>query len=108
MVKKYYRVSYNSVGIYEALKNWLWKTNQSETWNKLKNSEEFNWLRLPNIYTDKCLSYFTNKGFDIFNERTLPIIKKYLNEEEIIIDCLELDYSNLNIIYEDEHQIVIE
>jgi len=108
MNKKYWRISYKKEGIYAALKKRLWDTNKIGIWNELKNSDKFNWLKVPNGYSLKCRSYFTEIGYMTFVNKTLPIMKEYLNEDDIIIEVFEFDYSNLKIVYEDEHQIVIE
>ena len=47
-------------------------------------------------------------GYDIFAIKTLPYIKKYLNESDITTYVYEFDYDKFNIIYEDEYQIVID
>ena len=108
MIKKYWRVSYNNIGIYEALKRKLWETNKINAWNELKISENFTWLPVPNTYLENNRSYFTEIGYKMFVGKTLPIIKKYLDNDDIVIEHFDFDYGNLKIIYEDEYQIVIE
>ena len=108
MIKKYWRVSYNNIGIYEALKRHLWENNKINTWNELKNSDNFTWLPLPNTYLENNRSYFTEIGYKMFIEKTLPIIKQYLDNDSIVIKCFDFNYENLKILYEDEYQIVIE
>lgn len=105
---KYYRISYKNIGIYEAFKQELWNNNDFEIWKEFKNSEYSNWLSVPDKYTDTSRSYFTELGYNKFITKTFPYMKKYLNENDITTDTYELDYDKLNIIYEDEHQIVID
>ena len=108
MTKKYWRVSYKDIGIYEAFKNCLCQMNKIDIWNKLKNSDIFTWLPLPNTYSKNNRSFFTEIGYKEFIEKTLPVMKQYLDNDSIVIKCFEFDYQNLKIIYEDEYQIVIE
>ena len=108
MKKQFFRVSYNNIGIYEALKNSLWRTNKMSIWEDFKKTDSFSWLDRPNKYNENCKSYFTVKGFEIFKLKTLPIMKKYLDEKLIIIENFEFNIIKENIIYKDEYQIVIE
>lgn len=105
---KYYRITYNSIGIYEALKKELFKNyhNPEDIWNKLKQSSSFNWLKIPDNYTNSSKSYFTAKGLDQFKNKTYATFIKYLNPQ--LIEIKEYDIDKNNIIYEDEYRIVIE
>ena len=105
---KYYRITYNSIGIYEALKKELFKNyhNPEDIWNKLKQSSSFNWLKIPDNYTNSSKSYFTAKGLDQFKNKTYATFIKYLNPQ--LIEIKEIDIDKNSIIYEDEYQIVIE
>ena len=87
MKNNYWRISYKKTGIYEALKKEIWKVFESpkNEWDSLKCSESFTWLKTPTVYSDKCLSYFTESGYKLFMEKTYPIIIKYLNSKDIII-----------------------
>jgi len=109
MNKLYWRVSYNGIGIYEALKNEIWKRYEfpKEEWDKLKKSKTFMWLKAPNIYYENCYSYFTELGYELFMKNTYPIFIKYLDEKNIMIDKFIFDNTKIDIIYSDEHQIVI-
>ena len=109
MKNVYFRINYNNVGIYEAFKSELWRISDDpkEEWIKLKDSNVFNWLKVPNISYDDCYSYFNKDGFDLFMKNTYPIFVKYLDADKINIDSFEFDLNELNIIYEDEYQIVV-
>ena len=109
MTKLYYRVSYNGIGIYEALKNEIWKKCKlpKEEWDKLKKSKAFKWLETPNIYYENCCSYFTELGYELFIKNTYPMFIKCLDEKNITITKFIFDNTKINIIYSDEYQIVI-
>jgi len=108
--KNYWRISYKNIGIYEALKKEIWnKCEEPEKeWNYLKNSNAFKWLKTPNIYSNNYFSYFTEYGYNLFMENTFPKIIKYLDKSNIDINKYILDDLKINIIYKDEHQIVVE
>ena len=98
----YYRITYNGEGIYNALKNIV----GMDAWKDLLSNKQISWLPKPPEYSSKNISYFTKKGYKVFEQKTLPMILKYLDKENIKINaCNEL---NNNILYTDEYQIVIE
>ncbi len=70
----YYRITYNGEGIYNALKNIV----GLDTWKDLLNNKQLNWLPKPPEYSSKNISYFTKKGYELFEQKTLPILLKYL------------------------------
>lgn len=109
MEKVYYRVSYNGIGIYDALKKQLWVLclDPKSEWDRIKKSSSFNWLKTPNIYSDNYRSYFTELGFDYFKEKTLPVIYNYLDKENILIEKFVFDDLKLEMVYSDLYQIVI-
>ena len=96
----YYRITYEGEGIYNVLKKKVTK----EEWLNLLSSEKINWLPKPPSYDFNNKSFFTQKGYDKFNDFVLPLICNYLEKEKIKIEKI----SSLNdIIYEDEYQVVI-
>lgn len=103
----FYRVTVNNEGIYNALKSKLWivDNNPKQKWMELKNSSYFNWLKVPNVEYNNCKSYFTQKGYENFTIYTLPLLKKYFNNDEILIEECYVDLQK--VIYEDDDQIVI-
>lgn len=109
MNRIYWRVTYNGIGIYEAFKTELWNKldNPNIVWNDLKNSNVFNWLKVPSVHYDNCYSYFTKEGMDLFMKNTYPVFVKYLDENKIKIDSSTFEKEELKILYEDEHQIVV-
>ena len=109
MNKPYWRVSYNGIGIYESLKKEIWKKyeNPKQEWEDLKDSVHFTWLNTPPFYNDNCYSYFTELGYKLFIKNTFPILVKYLDEKNIIVNKFIFDDRNLNFVYSDEHQVVI-
>ena len=110
MKNTYYRVTYNGVGIYEALKQQIWNNSNfsKEDWLKFKNSASVNWLKTPNTYGNNNYSFFTELGYSLFMKNTYPLIIQYLNKELINIEKYSFDIKNIKLIYSDEHQIVIE
>lgn len=109
VMSRYFRLSYNGIGIYEALKKELWNksNNPKEEWEKLKRSNSFTWLKIPTIYPKNSSSYFNLDGFNVFMERTYPIFVKYLNVNNIVIEEFDFEDDKLDIVYQDEYQIVI-
>ena len=97
---KYYRITYNGEGIYNALK----KRISLEQWQELLKSEKIKWLPKPPRYAESKKSYFTKKGYDKFKELVLPIIYEYLDNKNVQIEKVE---NISNVIYEDEFQVVI-
>lgn len=108
-MKIYYRVSYNGVGIYEALKKAIWNSslNPEVIWDDIKNSSAFTWLKKPDFYPENGYSYFTEVGYDLFIKNTYPIILKYIGKKDINIEKFIFNNDDLNIVYSDCHQIVI-
>jgi len=104
----YYRVSYHGIGIYEAVKKeiWLKSKEPKKDWETLKKSTAFTWLKTPSYYSENCFSYFTKYGFNLFMKNTFDTFAKYLNKKDIVIETQEIEYKN--IVYSDEHQIVVE
>ena len=97
---KYYRITYNGEGIYNALK----KNISLDEWKNLLKSEKINWLPKPPNYAQNNKSYFTQKGYEQFFSLVFKIIIKYLDKEKIKVEQVD----NLeSIIYEDEFQIVV-
>ena len=97
----FYRVTYNNKGIYNELKNAVTK----DIWLYLLSLNEFTWLPKPPTYTQKNISYFTQKGYERFKKDTLPIIYDYLDKNNINILTFE---KVENVIYKDEYQLISE
>lgn len=91
------------------MKKEIWRTCDfpSEEWNKLKESRAFTWLKIPPYYDENYFSYFTQLGYQMFVENTLSMFIKYLDGKNIIVEKVMFSDTNLDIVYEDEHQIVI-
>ena len=100
-MKKYYRITYEGEGIYNALRNII---SMSE-WRKLLSLECMTWLPKPNYYSKTNRSYFTQKGFDMFICKTLPLMLKYMDSDKVQIQT----YETINeIMYEDLYQVITE
>ena len=100
-----WRVTHKGEGIYEALKNAMWNiTRTPKAWTEFKNSEACSWLPEPPLYGSNDRSYFTRLGYDTFMERTFPIMKKYLNEDDIEVS--QTVVSSSDIVYRDQYQFV--
>jgi hypothetical protein len=63
------------------------------------------WLPKPPFYSSNNLSYFTEKGYEEFTNRVMPIISNYLKKENIKVD--KFDKLFHSIIYTDEYQVVV-
>lgn len=104
---KGYRLTYNGIGIYEALKKEMFnKTHTPDAWIEFKNSPECNWLPLPPTYGDDNASYFTEAGYNKFMELTMPIVNEYISAEDIKTEVSKVPANA--IVYEDEYQFVID
>lgn len=77
-----------------------------DIWKNLLNDSRINWLPKPPEYSSKNISYFTQKGYELFCEKTLPIINEYLDNEKIKIESYHKICNT--ILYFDEYQVVIE
>ena len=97
---KYYRITYNNDGIYNAFKNCV----EPNVWKSFLNDKKnCQWLPKPPSYTNKNKSYFTDKGFNKFMKTTYNVFKKYMDVDKIKIEKI----SNIgNIIYKDKYQVV--
>lgn len=97
----FYRVKYNNIGIYEAIR----KNVSFRIWRSLLNSKIFKWLSKPPFYLRGYSSYFTELGFWKFKKIVYPICRKYLNE-----DFIKIQYTDnlTNIVYQDEYQVIID
>lgn len=109
MNKLYFRVRYNDTGIYDAFKKKVWEKCEfpKKEWDILKKSKTFTWLKTPNFYYENCYSYFTELGYELFLKNTYPVFIKYLDEKNIVVDKFIFDDTKLDIVYHDEHQIII-
>ena len=104
--KQFVRVTYDGVkatGIYEALKQ-----NMTESeWRQFKRSDAATWLPIPNIpYKQGYLSYFTEQGYKLFEEKTAPYILKHLDKTKLNIQAYEISSASRCIVYSDKYQIV--
>lgn len=110
MGKMYWRISYNRIGISEALKKEIWNKSHVPKieWDNLKSSNAFTWLKTPDFYSATCYSYFTEMGYELFMKKTYPAIIKYLEEKNIDIEKFIFKDDEIKIVYSDEHQIVVE
>lgn len=108
MNNNYFRITYNDIGIYEALKQEIFNNYTKEEWQSFKSSNNVNWLKAPVFYGDNNYSYFKELGFNMFMKKTYPLIIKYLKIKNIKIEKYTFDTKKLNLIYSDEYQIVIE
>lgn len=96
----FYRVTYNGIGIYEAMK----KLCSFRRWKELLTSEIFTWLPKPKEYSNANLSYFTKEGIDKFNKLVLPEAEKILGSN-IKFETFSSNEIG-NIVYRDKYQII--
>ena len=97
---KFYRVTHNGIGIYEAIR----KHCSAGKWKELLSSKIFTWLPKPKEYPQNGISYFTKEGIDMFNELVLP------EAEGILGDNIKVDTFTSseigNIVYRDKYQVI--
>lgn len=100
--KPLYRITYNGIGIYEAYK----KACSFDEWRSFINSDAATWLDVPKIYNRDInhTSYFTKRGYELFQKNTYPIIIQKLNKRNIKVDQVVLD---IKPVYEDLYQVVV-
>lgn len=97
---KFYRVTYESEGIYNALRKHI----SCDDWIKFLSLKEVSWLPKPPIYSSNYLFFFTELGYQKFMDNVFPILCRYLDKEKIIIDIYDqLDH----IIATDLYQVII-
>lgn len=111
MYNNYFRVTYNGIGIYEALKKQIWNDNSDfskEEWECFIKSSLVNWLKKPSVYENNHVSFFTELGFDLFMKNTYPLFLKWLDEKKICIEKIHFEDKEIKVVYSDEYQIVIE
>jgi len=106
-MKKYYRVTYEKIGIYEAVKNQIWKKSKTPAsdWQKFLNDQNICWLNKPN-YNNGFSSFFTEKGFLTFKEKSYPIIILWLDRKKIETKIYYFK-DEKDIVYQDKDQIVM-
>ena len=97
----YSHLSYNGVGVYQALKlaaGWRWRD--------LLRDQRINWLPTPPDYNGSLESWFTMRGYREFKRQVMPIIGQWLDPK-----LLEETYtSKINVsrvVYADEYQVII-
>lgn len=97
-----YRITYNGIGIYEAYK----KVCSFDEWRSFINSDAATWLDVPKVYNRDInhTSYFTERGYEVFQKNTYPIMIQKLNKRNIKVDQVVLD---VKPVYEDLYQIVV-
>lgn len=104
-IRKLHRFTSSKKGIYEDARKKMTK----EEWRKFLNSDAAKWLPKPPPGTydsskySEYESYFTQKGYEVFIKKTLPILSKYVSNisEEETSSRIDGD-----IVYKDEYQIV--
>lgn len=111
MINEYYRITCNGIGIYECLKRYLFNNfnNGNEFWTNFVNSEDVKWLKKPTIYDNsekEYYSFFNLAGYELFLEKTLPLITKWIDKDTIKIDKVKIEEDK--IAYQDQYQIVVE
>lgn len=85
-IEKLYRITYNNIGIFEAVRQYMTPTE----WQDFLNDENVNWLYKPDVYGESYISYFTELGYEQFKEKTFPLILNIFQEKNIDTDILEI------------------
>lgn len=101
MRERFYRVSYNGIGIYQALKEAV----DMRTWKMYLNSDIFTWLPSPKNYPPDSRSYFTEDGYEMFMYKVFPILEKHLVVSKIVIKRYYINDID-DIIYRDKYQVI--
>ena len=80
------------------------KTNSPDTWEAFKKSPACSWLPSPPAYGEDNKSYFTKLGYDKFMSDTWPVLTKYIPDDTI--DCDEVEIPVSEIVYQDDYQFI--
>ena len=103
MKEQFYRITYNNIGIYQALKNNI----TFDQWKQLlKNDSVFKWLPKPPKYTNHYYSYFTLEGYILFKMKVLPVCEQYLDKSQIKVEKFE--GLEGRVVYRDMYQVVVD
>lgn len=95
----YYRISYDGIGIYEALK----RSIPLDTWKSYLKSDNFTRLPNPGNYPSGYRSYFTKDGYEMYQKHIYPILIKHLDKNKIKVQT----FNNIeNIVYRDKYQVI--
>lgn len=98
----YFRVTdKNGVGIYDAFKAAISKAD----WVAFLKSNGATWLPKPKVkYDMRYTSYFTEKGYRLFVERTYPTILQSISREDMVLDTVMI---NKRFAYNDSYQVIV-
>ena len=97
-----WRVTYDGVGVYEAYRA---SVNDAD-WLAFKKTSAATWLPVPPKYRCNHRSYFTDDGFGMFNQLTLPELLKVLDGSKISVRSFSIP-KNTRFIYRDKYQVVL-
>lgn len=101
MENKFYRVTCDGIGIYEAVDKYCKKEDE-----RRKNKPDGSWLPKVGVDFPGKVSFWTEKGFKKYQESGLFDWHKSVVEGEIKI--IEINHKPENILYEDDYQIIFE
>lgn len=103
-VRKFYRVTYSGVGIYQA----LFENSSEDDWEAFLDSDAAKWLPKPTCkYKSNYKSYFTELGYKTFMEKTNKFMEKVLYKNKIKVhEYINIDLSN--VVYQDKYQVVVD
>ena len=100
----FYRVVYEGVEIYQAMK----EHSSKQQWEEFLSTDAARWLPKPDCdYRPTYESYFTSLGYKTFMEKTESYLKKVLDPNKIRVQ----NYGNIDLsacVYQDPFQIVID
>lgn len=97
----YHRVTWKGIGIYEALR----QNTTREEWQEILKNPAINWLPKPPEYGKDYISYFTRKGFGLYQTKAKAVMKKYLDFEYAEMNLAVIDPKD--IVYKDKYQVVV-
>lgn len=99
-VEEFYRVLYNGIGVYEAIK----QSVSLIIWQSLLRSPKFTWLPKPPSYPEPCRSYFTEEGYMRFCISVLPIIASLGINTNDLVTLISVRLKD--VVYSDPYQVV--
>ena len=101
MRERFYRISYNGIGIYQALKESI----DMNTWRRYLHSDIFTWLPSHKNYPPNSKSYFTQAGYNMFMRKIFPVLERHLDPSLIIVNRYYIEDID-GVVYRDRYQII--
>lgn len=112
-IGKYYRFTYDGIGIYEAYHQACMKLKRFDLWKDfLNDAKKTKWLPNPDNdikeYRSSYRSFFTQKGYDYFTRLVLPTFLQLLDKKNILLQEFSDVPLKYKLIYSDDFQVVVD